>query len=148
MLRCGTLRAIMLIEIWESLRGYHKWTETQASLESANVKKEPVEGSSILVIITSADTLAWTDQTGQKHTAAFTVPDDSPLFKLAPGEAVTIRYNPTNPDSFYLRDLLRTRVHAFFVKILVWTCVVLIVAGYILHAMARSYIRHHTKPLW
>jgi hypothetical protein len=138
----------MLIEIWETLRGYHKWTETQATLESADVRKEPVSASSSLVITTAADTLAWTDQTGQRHTAAFTLPDDSPLFKLAAGEAVTIRYNPVNPERFYLRDLLRTRVHALFVNILVYTCVLAIVAVYILHAMARSYIRHHTKPLW
>jgi hypothetical protein len=138
----------MLIEIWERLRGYHKWTETQAIIESANVNKEPVGERGISFITTSADTLAWNDQTGQKHSAKFTLSDDSPLLKLKAGDAVTLRYNPASPDRFYLRDLLRTRVRAFFLQVLVWTCMALIVIVYILHAMARSYIRHHTKPLW
>jgi len=138
----------MLIEIWERLRGYHQWTETQATIESAEVKKEPVEGSSVLVITTSADTLTWNDHTGQKHLAKFTLPDDSPLFKLGGGDTATIRYNPAHPDRFYLRDLLRTQVRAFFVKVMVWTVVALVVIFYILHAMARIYISRHTKPLW
>jgi hypothetical protein len=138
----------MLIEIWERLRGYHQWTETQATLESTIVKKEPVEGSSVLVTATSADTLIWHDQTGQQHRAKFILPDDSPLFKLTAGDTVTLRYNPSHPDSFYLRDLLRTQVHAFFVKVMVWTVVALIVTFYILHAIARIYISRHTKTLW
>ena len=139
---------IMMIEIWERMRGYHQWTEAQAVIDSANINKEPIQGSSTLFITTSADTLAWTDQAGRQHSAKFTVPDDSPLFKRAAGETVTIRFNPADPDRFYLRDLLRTQVHAIFVKVLVWTCVALIVIVYILHAMARSYLRHHTKTLW
>jgi hypothetical protein len=144
---CQTV-TIMLIEIWERLRGYHKWTETEAVIESANVEKEPVPGSSVLFITTSADALAWTDRTGQKHSTKFTVPDDSPLFKRVAGETVTIRYNPAGPDHFYLRDLLRTRVHAFFLKVLVWTCMALIVIVYVLHVIARSYLRHHGRTLW
>ena len=138
----------MLIEIWERLRGYHQWTETQAIIESANVTKEPVGERGTVFITTSADTLTWNDLTGQKHSAQFTLPDDSPLFKLKAGDTATVRYNPVHPDRFYLRDLLRTKVHVFFVRALIGICLVLIVAVYILHAMARSYLRHHTKPLW
>jgi hypothetical protein len=138
----------MLIEFWERLRGYYKWNETEAVIESANVHREPVGERGIVFITTSADTLVWNDQTGQRHFVKFTLSDDSPLFKLRVGDAVTIRYNPNHPDRFYLRDLLRTRVQALFLKVLVGICLALIVIVYILHAMARNYIRHHSPRLW
>jgi len=92
----------MLIEIWERLRGYHKWTESQATIESANVEKTAITGSADPVRYTSAsaNTLAWNDQTGQKHSAKFVLSEDSPLFSLKQGDAVTIRYNPARPDRF------------------------------------------------
>jgi hypothetical protein len=138
----------MLIEFWERLRGYQGWNETNAVIESAIVNKEPVGERGILFITTSVDTLAWNDQTGQKHSAELKLPDDSPLFHLKAGDAVTIRYNPARPDEFYLRDLLRTRVHGFFLKGVAGICVALIVIFYIVHAMARIYLRHHTRRLW
>jgi hypothetical protein len=142
----------MLIEIWERLRGYGHWTEAQAVIESANVEKTPIPGSdgaTVRYTSESADTLAWFDRTGQKHSAAFTVPEDSPLFKLTHGDSVAIRFNPASPDNFYLRDLLRARVQAAFVKVIAWVAVVLVVVVFIiLPAVARTWLRHHTKRLW
>jgi hypothetical protein len=83
-----------LIEIWERLRGYDKWIEAQASIESSTVEETPVtdrSGQSIGFTYASGDMLAWTDQQGEKQYADFTVPDDSPLYQLVGGESVTIR---------------------------------------------------------
>jgi hypothetical protein len=131
----------MLIEVWERLRGYHKWAETQAVLESANVEKDATGPFDNL----SAETLSWNDRTGQKHSAKFTVPDDSPLFKLAPGESVTIRYNPAAPAQFYLRELLRSRVHFIFRTILFWIFIIFVFALVIMFNSLRHHYRH---SLW
>jgi hypothetical protein len=104
----------MLIEIWERLRGYDKWVQTEAKIESSDVEKQPIRNRSGVVVdyaYSSGDTLSWTDASGEKQYAPFTVPDDSPLYQLVGGETVTIRYNPAKPDEFYYRELLRTRVH-------------------------------------
>jgi hypothetical protein len=109
------MKGIMLIEIWERLRGYDKWVETEAKIESSNLEKTPVEGRSGTVVsylYASGDTLTWTDRQGEKQYADFTVPDDSPLYQFIGGETVTIRYDPAHPDRFYYRDLLRTRIHS------------------------------------
>jgi hypothetical protein len=140
----------MLIEIWERLRGYHKWTESQATIESANVEKTAITGSADPVRYTSAsaNTLAWNDQTGQKHSAKFVLSEDSPLFSLKQGDAVTIRYNPARPDRFYVRDLFRTRVKTFLVKVLAGTCLALTVIVYILYELERIHIRHQRLTGW
>jgi hypothetical protein len=35
----------MLIEIWERLRGYDKWIETEAKIESSKVEEEIIRNS-------------------------------------------------------------------------------------------------------
>jgi|HubBroStandDraft_5_1064220.scaffolds.fasta_scaffold51665_2 hypothetical protein len=117
----------MLIEIWERLRGYDKWIEVAAKIESSEVEKTPITDRSGRVIdysYESGDMLTWTDRQGEKQYADFTVPDDSPLYQLVGGEAVTIRYNPARPDQYYFRELLRTRVHTA-VKATITTIIVL-----------------------
>jgi hypothetical protein len=105
--------AIMLIEIWERLRGYDKWIQTEATVASSTVEetKQTVHGQPAPSTWASGDELVWTDRLGQRQSAEFTVPDDSPLYQLIGGEKVTIRYNPAQPERFYYRELLRTRVH-------------------------------------
>jgi hypothetical protein len=126
--RCGRMGTIMLIEIWERLRGYNKWIQTEAQFESSKVEESKQfgayrqqDGSTWA----SDDVLVWTDRQGQRHGVEFQVPDDSPLYQFVDGETVTIRYNPAKPDQFYLRELLRTRVRTafkttFLVLLLVW----------------------------
>jgi len=106
----------MLIELWERLRDYDKWTEVQAKIESSKVKRTSHADRSGNVTYTwaSKDQLVWTDSQGQKHRADFEIDDESPLYQLVGGEAVTIRYNPANPEQFYFRNLLRSRVRRFF----------------------------------
>lgn len=132
----------MLIEIWERLRGYDKWIETEAKIESSNVEKTPIEGRSGTAIgysYASGDILTWTDRQGEKQYADFTAPDDSPLYQLIGGETVTIRYDPAHPDRFYYRDLLRTRIHTA-VKA---TLVVILFGGLFLLRLAARIARWH-----
>ena len=113
-----------MLKLWERLRGYDKWVEADAKIRSSQVEKTAHSDRSGHVSYTwaSGDELVWTDSKGQEHTADFTVPDDSPLYQLVGGETVTIRYDPSRPDRFYLRDLLQTRVHTA-VKVTMYTLV-------------------------
>lgn len=106
----------MLIELWEKFRGYDNWIQVSARIESSDVEKTPHYGrdGSVSYTWASGDELAWTDREGQRRSSEFKVDDESPLYQLVSGENVTIRYNPANPDEFYYRDLLRSRVNFFF----------------------------------
>jgi hypothetical protein len=106
----------MLLEIWESLRGYDKWPEVAAKIESSNVERTDHVSSNGTVSYTwaSGDQITWTDSRGEKQCADFRVDDESPLYQLVGGEAVKIRYNPARPRQFYFRDLLQSRTRRFF----------------------------------
>ena len=97
----------MLIEIWERLRGYDKWVETQAKIESSDPTIYQSRGHDYSH---SDDVIVWTDTAGDKHRAPFTVQVDSPLFQLVQDSKISIRYNPVDPEEFYFRELLQTRV--------------------------------------
>jgi hypothetical protein len=128
----------MLIEIWERLRGYDKWVQTEAKIESSDVEKTAHSDryGNVSYTWASGDLLAWTDRQGQKQYAEFTVPDDSPLYQLVGGETVTIRYDPARPDRFYFRELLRTRVHTVVQRILAAVAFLVVLAGFLLLHMA------------
>ncbi len=118
---------IMLIEIWERLRGYDKWIQVDARIESSNLEEikhydrygEPEPSS-----WESDDEIVWTDKTGLEQRADFRVPEESPIYQLIDGAIVTIRYNPTSPEEFYYRELLRTRVHTAFKLTLICVCLI------------------------
>jgi Protein of unknown function (DUF3592) len=102
----------MLMELWERLRGYNKWIATDATVTSSDVERTAhMDRGNVYYTYDSGDQITWTDASGQKRSADFKVPDDSPLYQLIGGETVSIRYNPANPDQFYYRDLLKTRIH-------------------------------------
>jgi hypothetical protein len=97
----------MLIEMWERLRGYDKWIEAEAEIESSQVstyydRQGEHEQSS--------DILKWTDIQGETHRCDFTVPEDSSLYQNVAGQTITIRYSPADPERYYLRELLQTRM--------------------------------------
>jgi len=106
----------MLIELWERLCGYDKWTETKAFVESSDLRQKgaqygiggatPKLGSWIRI--------AWTDSQGWRRAAEFGADDESPFYQLVGGETVTIRYNPAKPQQYYCRDLLKARVCRLF----------------------------------
>jgi hypothetical protein len=99
----------MLIEIWERLRGYDKWIETEARVESSKVIETP-DAESGGIAYSCEDVLVWADRQGENQRAYFAVPDGSPLYQFIGGETIKIRYNPAEPDEYYLRELLKIRV--------------------------------------
>jgi hypothetical protein len=99
--------AIMLIELWERLRGYDKWVETQAKIESSEPTYYRVRGRDYSH---SDDVIVWSDSSGENHRAPFTVQVDSPLFQLVQDSTIGIRYNPADPEQYYFRELLQTRI--------------------------------------
>jgi hypothetical protein len=129
----------MLIELWERLRGYDKWVQTEAKVESSDLEKTPVVdryGKVVSYSYSSGDTLTWTDAAGEKQYADFTVPDDSPLYQLIGGETLTIRYDPAQPDRFYLRELLRTRIHtAVKTTLISLLCLIVFGGRFFLHVV-------------
>jgi hypothetical protein len=106
----------MLIEWWEKIRGYDKWVQTTAKLDSADLERTTHSDRSGHVSYTYAsdDRLTWADCQGEQHTADFRVDDESSLYQLVGGEPVTIHYNPAQPEQFYFRELLRSRTRRFF----------------------------------
>lgn len=106
----------MLIEIWERLRGYCKWVQVEATIESSNMEETPHfdQSGHVSYSYASSDNLVWTDRQGQRRSAYISIPDDSPLYQFIGGETVSIRYDPAKPDQFYFRDLMRTRLHTLF----------------------------------
>jgi hypothetical protein len=102
----------MLIELWERLRGYDKWVETDATVEFSDLlnRGNRLGLGGVTPQLASRGRIAWRDSNGRKRTAEFGVDDESPLYQLVGGEAVSIRYNPAKPEQYYFRDLLRSRI--------------------------------------
>jgi len=97
----------MLIEIWERLRGYDKWVQTEARIDSAEAIRKAL-GKRFRNAGTgrvSADLLVWKDQRGKTHYGALVRHDTSPLYQLLENETIAIRYNPKRPDRYYCRAL-------------------------------------------
>ena len=123
----------MFLELWERLRGYDQWVETQAAVERSDVSVTSYTGRSGEVIDTydAGDVITWIDSNGEKQYATFDVEEGSPLFQLVGGESVTIRYDPAHPDRFYYRDLLRSRVRSACKAILTILVIAGLVGGFI-----------------
>ena len=106
------MKNTMLIEIWERLRGYDKWIQTQAKIESSDISKVDVVTEFGKVANTyryAGDKLTWVDTQGNKQYSTFVVDEQSPLYQFIDGESLPIRYDPAHPSRFYNRDLTRNR---------------------------------------
>jgi len=105
----------MLIEIWEHLRGYHRWTPTEAKVEY--LKEEHLyhdkDGKDLHYTYVKGERLAWTDAAGTAHYAPLKKLGDDARYKLAEGETEALRYNPTNPDQFYCRRVSELKVRYY-----------------------------------
>jgi hypothetical protein len=99
----------MLIELWEGLRGYDKWVQTEATVESSRTKSVPTRHGKLRE---SDDVLLWTDGGGERHRAFFEINETSPLYQLIQDSKITIRYNPADPEQYYLRELVSNQVLA------------------------------------
>lgn len=128
----------MLIELWESLCGYDRWIETNATIASTSLEKKVHTDRSwgTTYKYGSGDILIWTDANGREQRAFFRVPQGSPLYNLLGGDTVPIRYNPAQPGQFYLRELLQQRANTLAKRILV--PLVLIAGGVALAELHRS----------
>jgi hypothetical protein len=122
----------MLIELWERLRGYDKWIEAEATVESSEPMNQQLHGRDLSY---SDDVIVWADSTGEKHRAPFRVQADSPLFQLVQGSTISIRYNPADPEEYYFRDLLQTRVRRVLSTVVV---VALMIAALIFFGWLRT----------
>jgi Protein of unknown function (DUF3592) len=127
----------MLIELWERLRGYGKWVETEATIESAQQRiameyRDPSDppGKSRYTW-KMEDVLTWSDAAGQRHQAHFTAHEESPLFKLTAGAKLIIRCDPANPARFYSREIHKAELRHFIQVTLSVIGVVVLCVGYI-----------------
>jgi hypothetical protein len=93
----------MLIEIWERLRGYDKWIQTDATIMSSD-----------LVGQLSKNVIGWNDESGKSHRAMYSVHSSSRLYQLYDGQTVTIRYNHANPDQYSFHALLQSKFDTLF----------------------------------
>jgi hypothetical protein len=108
----------MLIKLWERIRGYDRWVQTDATIKSSSMEDHVYDyRGQIKHEYESVDTLVWTDREGNQQTAPYRVPDDSPLYQLVGGEKVTIRYNPRNPEECYFPELFKGRLRHFLLQL-------------------------------
>jgi len=91
----------MLIKLWERIRGYDRWVQTDATIESSAMEDHVYD---------------YRGQIKHQQTAPCRVPDDSPLYQLIGGEKVTIRYDPQNPEEYYFPELIKGRLRHFLLQ--------------------------------
>ncbi|MFZ1086760.1 MAG: DUF3592 domain-containing protein [Terracidiphilus sp.] len=96
---------MILIEIWERLRGYDKWIQTEATVKGSRVSSYSGQGCR------SENVLSWNDAFGKTHRVRYFVWDDSPLFQLYEGQTIALRYNPKKPSRFFCRALFHARMY-------------------------------------
>ena len=103
---------IVLIEIWEHLRGYHNWTPTKATVQSSTLSGVEFgrDASKQTVAWQSVCRIVWQDRDRVPHRAEFEVFEESSLYQLCDGDTVDIRFNPQKPDQFYLPGLIQSRL--------------------------------------
>lgn len=114
---CKTKKT-MWLAIWEKLRGYDKWPEIEATIQTPAPRRSPDSETSD-ESAESGDMLVWTDRSGNLQSADFIVPDDCTLYQKVSGDTVIIRYDPRNPSRFYFRQLHRIRIRSAAKRILI-----------------------------
>jgi hypothetical protein len=105
----------MLIELWERVRGYDKWTPAVATVQSADLSRIGEIGNDkskkpVALGWESVCKIVWRDLNQVEHTAVFQAFEESPLYQLVVGDTVDIRVNPANQSQYYLPGLMESRV--------------------------------------
>jgi hypothetical protein len=107
----------MMIEFWEGFRGYNKWAETVATVQTSTLDSvsfgsasQKKAGKGQPLVWQSECKILWEDQQGNQYTATFEAFEESPLYQLCAGDTVTIRFNPQKPAEFYLRGLFKSNL--------------------------------------
>ncbi len=103
----------MLIEVWERLRGYDKWPQAVATIESSKLEEveEYQRRGPSRYRWQGDEELVWLDQSGTTRRESIAVGEDSPIFRLYEGKPVTVRYSPSIPAEFHVREHLRYQVN-------------------------------------
>jgi len=104
----------MLIEIWERLRGYDKWIQAEAAVNSWKVEKvflRRAKGGARIYGWVGKGQIEWIDQTGVRHSQSVQLSKGTLVFKMHGLSPIVIRYDPVSPSIFYLREHLRYRVN-------------------------------------
>jgi len=91
----------MMIEFWEHISGYDKWTPIVATVQSSVLASAGFGDVSKCKIV-------WEDQHCMHYTAEFKAFEESPLYQLCDGDTVEMRFNPKSPTEFYIRGLLES----------------------------------------
>jgi len=122
----------MFIEVWEWLRGYGKWTETQA--QTVFLKEETLfhdkSGKDLHYSHVTSARLVWTDSHGKQHYTILKQYGDPPKYPFAEGEIVDLRYDPANPMRFYARKLSETKVRYYVSTTLTIIAVAILCIGW------------------
>jgi hypothetical protein len=128
------MAATMLIELWEKLRGYDKWVEADAKIESAKLIEVKFPRSDDLnkskgnpIGWKSECRISWLDQNGNEHKDSFEADEESPLYQLCEGDTFRIRFDPENPAAFHVRGLLASNVTTAW-KTVVWSVLLVLMA--------------------
>jgi hypothetical protein len=117
----------MPLDLCERLLGRSHWIETQAIIVS-----KTSAGRTYMVKVKNGTSpryemhfeakLKWQDQAGREHESSLRVQQGSPIYALAIGTAIPLRYNPAVPDSWYLPQILHRQAKR-------WTGIIVVLAA-------------------
>jgi hypothetical protein len=132
----------MLIELWERLHGYDRWTSAVATVQSTKLSPVGELGSDKSnrppgLGLKSVCKIRWKDQNQNEHTAAFQAFEESPLYQLPEGDTVNIRFNPAKPSEYYLPSLTQSRLTRTW-KLAVYTLILIVLGiGFLVFLVAH-----------
>jgi hypothetical protein len=132
----------MLIELWERLHGYDRWTPAVATVQSTKLSPVGELGSDKSnrppgLGLKSVCKIRWKDQNQNEHTAAFQAFEESPLYQLPEGDTVNIRFNPAKPSEYYLPSLTQSRLTRTW-KLAVYTLILIVLGiGFLVFLVAH-----------
>ena len=114
----------MFIEWWEQIRGFDRWPEVPATIESTRTYGPAATGSGTDFAIRSPVfrkdvllermSITYATVDGVRQTKRIWLPACPLLLSLAPGDHFYLRYSPGNPSRLYIRE----RTQGNFVMIL------------------------------
>ena len=108
----------MLIELWEHFRGYDKWIETDAKVESAKLVEVDLYGNKLRHKKKQGNRfgwrsecqISWLDEKGNRREGSLAADEESSLYQLCEGDTFKVRFDPKNSACFYARGLLESNV--------------------------------------
>jgi hypothetical protein len=132
----------MLIEWWEHLRGFDRWTPAVATVQSTTLSRVGEIGNDkskppLALGWESICQIRWRDQNQIEHMAVFQAFEESPLYQLCEGDTVNIRFNPSRPSEYYLPGLIQSELTQTW-KLTVYTLMLIVLGiGFIVFLLAH-----------